>query len=988
MKQTTLRSLSIILILVFLLSILPPVAFAAQRNTGTRHELCTSLSSQAVAYYTGDYSPDALVAYETDTTGSCLAAVDSELYNALQSLMTKTMTKSISYSSLTSYWPDTDCSNNSNNAVLFYSDQVSSSYNREHVWPKSRASFLKQDGGCDLHHLRPTNSSVNSARSNYTFANVREMFPDPSDYPYNGRTVLWYNASYTENSPEEQGNDNLGLVEINDNIKGDTARILLYVYTRWEEKNLFENDPNAKPGPSDDENNGLRVIYDLETLLQWCEMDPVDTWEMSRNDASQAVQGNRNVFIDYPELAWLLFGETPPADMEVPEKLPLGTTAYTITASSNNTAWGTVTQNGRRITANPKEGYYAEDYTILSGNAKVRRDGDVFIVTPESDCTIQINFAPKTVVTATFNGGVESISTYAGEAIVLPTATAHEGYRFMGWVTENVDDTPEKPTWYEAGSTYILSDNVSFLALYAYSDGEGFGEWVLVTDDSTLRPGIQLVIASTENKVVAAPLNGKYLTKASATFSADGSTIEAMPEDAVILILGGEEDAWTLAGEDGKLLGVVGQKNIGWDAGSNKWKITISNTNATMYSANESYGRILYNASSPRFTTYTNATSSTLVLPQLYTNDGGVIYYTTNPLKCEHSYETVITVPTCTEGGYTTYTCSKCGYSYKDEPVNALGHCYEAVVTAPTCTAAGFTTYTCSVCGDSYEADTTVALGHNYVPEHTSTTDSCTEDTLIRYCCARCMDMYTETIPATGHAWDEGTVTLAPTEEAEGERTYTCINCGETKTESIPMIEPEGCEYGKSCGSLIFTDMPELGNWAHAGIDFVVEKGLFNGMSKDIFAPDKTMTRAMLVTVLWRRAGEKEADGMAFTDVPQGLWYSKAIAWAAVQGVVTGYPDGTFRPDNEITREQLATILFRFAKLYEMDPPERADLDSFPDSKDVQSYAVEAFRWAVGKGLVNGIYDSSAGETFLRPAGSATRAQVATILMRFMAPEA
>ena len=157
-------------------------------------------------------------------------------------------------------------------------------------------------------------------------------------------------------------------------------------------------------------------------------------------------------------------------------------------------------------------------------------------------------------------------------------------------------------------------------------------------------------------------------------------------------------------------------------------------------------------------------------------------------------------------------------------------------------------------------------------------------------------------------------------------------------------------------------------------------------MSNTSFAPDKTMTRAMLVTVLWRSAGEPEAQKATFTDVSADKWYSKAVSWAAEKGVVNGMGDGSFRPDNEITREQLATILFRFAKLTEMDPPERADLSGFPDAKDVQSYAVEALQWAVEKGLVNGIRNSATGETFLRPNGSATRAQVATILMRFLTP--
>ncbi len=946
MKHLTRRSVSMVLVLVLLLTTLAPVVFAAQKNTGTRHQLCTSLSSQAIAYYTGDYSPEALVAYDTDSTGSCLKAVDSELYDVLQTLMTKTHTHEVDYNNksngLQVYWPNTDCNNGSGKAQLFYSD-TTGSFNREHVWPKSRAAFLQTGGGSDLHHLRPTNSGMNSTRSNYTFGNVKEMVSNPKTAPESGKTVLWYDGSYTDKGSK------IGLVEVNDNIKGDVARVLLYVYTRWEDKNLFENDPNARPGSDDNENNGLRVMYDLETLLEWCEIDPVDTWEMGRNDATQSVQGNRNVFIDYPELAWLLFGQEPPADMDVPEKLPLNSASYTITAVSNNTQWGTVTQNGRRITATPKTGYFTEGYTVLSGQATVKRDGDKFTVSPESDCTVQINFAPKTPATASFNMGADPISSYAGEEITLPVGTAPQGYRFVGWVMEDIEDTTVKPSFYEAGSTYVLPGNVTFLGLYSYTDGEGFGDWVLVTDTADLRSGIQLILASVGSGVVAAPLKEKYLTDSDATFSADGKTIEKLPKDAVILTLGGEENAWTLTGEDGKLLGVVGQKNVGWDSGSTKWKITVSNGDASMYSSNESYGRILYNRSSPRFTTYTNATSATLVLPQLFTNDGGVVYYTTNPLKCDHSYEPVIKEPTCTEEGYTIHTCSKCGHFYMDTVVEAVGH--------------------------------------DYVPEPTATADFCTEGAWIYYTCSRCGDSYEERIPAPGHDWDMGTVTLAPTETEPGIKTYVCFYCAQTMEETIPALGiAGGCEYGEACGSLTFTDMPALDNWAHAGIDFAVSQGLFNGMSSTIFAPDKTMTRAMLVTVLWRSAGEPKAVATSFSDVTSDKWYAEAIAWAAEQGVVTGYSDGTFRPDNQITREQLAAILFRFAKLTEMDPPERADLSSFPDAKDVQSYAVEAFQWAVAKGLINGILDSGSGETFLRPGGSATRAQVATILMRFLVP--
>ena len=145
-----------------------------------------------------------------------------------------------------------------------------------------------------------------------------------------------------------------------------------------------------------------------------------------------------------------------------------------------------------------------------------------------------------------------------------------------------------------------------------------------------------------------------------------------------------------------------------------------------------------------------------------------------------HSYEAVVTAPTCTEAGFTTYTCSVCGDSYVADETEALGHSYEAVVTAPTCTEAGFTTYTCSVCGDSYVADEVAALGHSY--EAVVTAPTCTEAGFTTYTCSVCGDSYVaDEVAALGHDWTEAT-TEAP---------KTCDNCGLTEGEKLPTEEPK-----------------------------------------------------------------------------------------------------------------------------------------------------------------------------------------------------
>ena len=154
-----------------------------------------------------------------------------------------------------------------------------------------------------------------------------------------------------------------------------------------------------------------------------------------------------------------------------------------------------------------------------------------------------------------------------------------------------------------------------------------------------------------------------------------------------------------------------------------------------------------------------------------------------------------------------------------------------------------------------------------------------------------------------------------------------------------------------------------------------------------MFSPDDAMTRAMLVTVLWRLEGKPAPESLstAFVDVPvttgKSLYYAEAVAWAAENGIVNGVDATHFAPDDEVTREQIATILFRYAEKKGVDTTKRAGLASFPDANKVSDYAKEALAWANAEGLVKGSNEN--GKDYLDPTGSATRAQVATILARY-----
>ena len=411
--------------------------------------------------------------------------------------------------------------------------------------------------------------------------------------------------------------------------------------------------------------------------------------------------------------------------------------------------------------------------------------------------------------------------------------------------------------------------------------------------------------------------------------------------------------------------------------------------------------------------------------------------------KADHTYEAVVTAPTCTNNGYTTHTCSVCGDSYVDSIVPATGHSYEAVVTAPTCDKMGYTTYTCSVCGDSYVGSYTDALEHNYTAVVTKE-PTCTEEGVKTFTCSECGKSYTEAIPTVAHSYeavvtaptcdkmgyttytcsacgdsyvadyvdaaghdcetetvpatclgygfvresckhcdysviteitaplghDYQAVVTAPTLDEGGYTTHTCSRCGDS------YVDSETPALGHKCAA--YTDIPT--DWAKEGICFVIENGLMVGTTSTTFAPKDTLTRAMLVTVLYRMAGSPTVDAPSgFTDVADGQWYSDAIAWAAANGIVNGVGGNKFAPSEPVTREQLAAIFFRYAKA---EAPEVDVLSGYPDAESVSTYARDAMAWAVSTGLVTG--SKEADGTYLAPQGLAAREQAAAILMRYV----
>ena len=237
-------------------------------------------------------------------------------------------------------------------------------------------------------------------------------------------------------------------------------------------------------------------------------------------------------------------------------------------------------------------------------------------------------------------------------------------------------------------------------------------------------------------------------------------------------------------------------------------------------------------------------------------------------------------------------------------------------------------------------------------------------------------------------AGNKVTITVTPGRNATVQRITVTDEDGERLkltenrdgTYSFTMPSGTANVYVRFSGSgLPFADVPS-GSWYYDDVAYVYDTGLMTGLTATAFGPNLSTTRGMIVTILWRMENEPAAKHVCpFADVRRGSYYEQAIAWASENGIVTGFDASTFAPDRAITREQLAAILFRFAAYRGMDAVTlRENLSSFQDQAAISAYAVSALNWAVGEGLMQGTGDK------LEPTGSATRAQVAAMLRRFI----
>ena len=230
--------------------------------------------------------------------------------------------------------------------------------------------------------------------------------------------------------------------------------------------------------------------------------------------------------------------------------------------------------------------------------------------------------------------------------------------------------------------------------------------------------------------------------------------------------------------------------------------------------------------------------------------------------------------------------------------------------------------------------------------------------------------------PNKGYKLDKLTVT-----DGSGKSVSTVKKSDTVYTFTMPASAVNvGVSYVKATetpSKTTFNDV-SANDWFASAVDYVTGKGMMNGTADNTFSPKANTTRGMVVTVLYRLENQPSTSAASFTDVASGAYYANAVAWANANGIVSGYGSGKFGPNDKVTREQLAAILYRYAQYKKYDVSGANSLDGYTDVQSVSSYAVPALQWANAAGVVTGKSGSK-----LDPKGNATRAEVAAMLMRF-----
>lgn len=619
----------------------------------------TSLENAAVAS-----SPaDGASYYATNQDDLYYSGIDESLTGedlmVALSTLTSTGFVSYSYSSLPSIYQYSDLSlTDSTKMVMAYTGtevsfspgSMPSSTNKEHVWPASwygNGTRTESAGspGADAHNVWPAASELNSKRGSSAFD---ELDFSTSYKCYEFTRTDWSYGTEGDNDSfvwstafNYSGGQSDDAMYPAQGHRGAIARILMYVATRYRNDTRY---PVMLHDQAITLNTGR--IGKLSILLKWHFMEPPTEWEIKRNnEVASRWHHNRNPFIDHPEYASKIFYTLPEPGSTTPTaavksaietygdlhqgiviehsaltlnegqstkiNIVSNPNSETVTWSSDNTSVATVDNQGNVSAVN-------------AGTATITAQGTETSAT----CVVTVIDPHAVVPIASLTVSPTTKYLEVGEEVsIVPTISpTNATNKVLNWTSSNtgvgvvsnghVIGTGEGTTTITA-STTDGSGLSATCAVTVTPLTSGESGWNLITDASSLAVGDKLVLASNTG-FTAGDINGEIMDKLSSTFSSDKSSITTLATGTIELTIGGSSGSWTLSNASNQKLGATAVKKLAWDGGTTTWTISISDSNATIQNTNSSYGRFLYNVSAPRFTTYTSATSSTMLLPQLY----------------------------------------------------------------------------------------------------------------------------------------------------------------------------------------------------------------------------------------------------------------------------------------------------------------------------------------------------------------------------------
>lgn len=630
------------------------VASLASLNHFSSFESATALNPADGASY-----------YATNANDMYYSGIDESLEGedlmVALSTLTTTGFVSNSYSSLPSIYQYSDLSlTDSSKMVMVYTGTEVSfspggmpgSTNKEHVWPASwygNGTRTESAGspGADAHNVWPSASDLNSKRGSCAFdeldfsTSYKAYEFNRTDWSYgtegDNDSFVWSTAFNYSNG---QADDALYPAE---GHRGAIARILMYVATRYRNDTRY---PVMLHDQAVTLNTGR--IGKLSTLLKWHFMEPPTEWEIRRNnEVATRWHHNRNPFVDHPEYASRIFYTLPEPGSSTPTAaVKTAIETYGDLNQGIILEHSTLTLNeGQNTKINVVNNPNSESITWSSDNtnvATVDNSGNVSAINAgtatvtaqgtetSATCVVTV-IDPNAIVPITsLTVNPTNKSLQVGEEIsVVPTIVpTNATNKVLNWNSSNTGVAVVNSNGHVIG----VGEGTTTITASA-TDGSGLGAtcavtvtplttgeggWNIVTDASSLAVGDKLVIASADKGFTAGDITNQYMANLSSTFSSDKASITTLAAGTIEFTLGGSSGAWTLSNASNQLLGATAVKKLAWGSGITTWTISISDSNATIQNTTSSYGRFLYNVSSPRFTTYTSDSSTSMLLPQLY----------------------------------------------------------------------------------------------------------------------------------------------------------------------------------------------------------------------------------------------------------------------------------------------------------------------------------------------------------------------------------